>query len=125
MIQITDTNYGIIKISGRTYTHDIYVLPNGDIEIRDKSHSHRIKGHRDLSKWELEKLIETNPDFIIIGSGQYGELPMDKSTESWLEFQKLEKKFRILKDRTPIILERANELFERNKRVAAIFHITC
>ncbi len=124
-MRIEDTSYGIIKISGKTYTHDIYILPSGDIKIRDKSHSHRIKGHRELAKWELEKLIETEPDIIIIGSGQYGELPLDKSTESWFEFQKLEKRFRILKDRTPIILERANEFFERNKRVAAVLHITC
>lgn len=81
--------------------------------------------HRSLSKWELEKLFKTNPEYLIIGTGQKGFLHMHKKTEKWLEKKLREKKICLIRDVTPNVLEKVNELLAKGVKVAGIFHTTC
>ncbi|TFG14913.1 MAG: hypothetical protein EU535_02735 [Promethearchaeota archaeon] len=119
------TTFGSITIDGNQYNHDLYLLVDGIITERDKSHSKHISGHRELSKWELEQLITEGPDILIIGMGQSGVLPISKETKFWLESLKTERNIKIIQDKTPLILDKTNEALRSNKKVAGIFHITC
>lgn len=119
------TSFGVITVSGKTYNHDIYLYVNGKIEKRDKSHSERIKGHRSLSIWELKKVLDGNPNVLLIGMGQSGVLPMSDATIQWLESMRNEKNLNVIKANTPDILDKTNHFLALNKKVAGIFHTTC
>jgi len=119
------TKFGKIWVNGEKYTHDIYFFPDGTLRKRDKSHSPRIGGHRSLSKWELEQILASEPEIIIIGMGQSGVLPFTEGTENLLASIKSEKGIQIIKGTTPDILSKANEVIQSGKRVAGIIHTTC
>jgi hypothetical protein len=119
------TRFGSITISGKKYKHDLYLNVDGNFTKRDKSHSERIDGHRELSKWEIENIIQQNPEVLIIGMGQSGVLPMSQETESWLESTLKDKQIQLIKERTPLILDKVNNLIREGKKVAGIFHTTC
>jgi len=125
MINLEKTKFGSITISGKQYKHDIYLYPDGTIEKRDKSYSSRIKGHRTLSIWELERILKKNPDVLFIGMGQSGMLPISNETKKWLENKTKEENIEMIKKSTPKILNIANKYLKSGKRVAGIFHITC
>ncbi len=125
-MKFESTSFGSITIDGKKYAHDVYLLNGGKkIEQRDKSHSPRIRFHRSLSKWELEKLLGNNPEYLIIGTGQRGVLPLQKKTEKWLEKELKNKEICLIKDLTPNVLEKVNELLEKGVKVAGVFHTTC
>jgi hypothetical protein len=119
------TKFGKIWVDGEKYTHDIYFFPDGTLKKRDKSHSPRIGGHRSLSKWELEKILASDPEIIIIGMGQSGILPFTESTEKLLAFIGNEGNIEIIKGTTPNILDQANQVLKSGKKVAGIIHTTC
>ena len=90
-INFETTRFGSITISEKVYPHDVYLLPDSKIVKRDKSHSNRIRGHKELSLWELKMLFQSNPRYLVIGTGQTGILPLTQEYESWLA-SKLTKK---------------------------------
>ncbi|MFX1536238.1 MAG: MTH938/NDUFAF3 family protein [Promethearchaeota archaeon] len=120
------TSFGSIMVSGKTYNHDVCLfVGESTLQKRDKSHSKHIHGHRELSRWELEKLLEGKPEVLLIGTGQSGILPMSKETQTWLESVKQEQNFQLIQDITPNILAKANKLLKSGKKIAGIFHVTC
>jgi hypothetical protein len=119
------TRFGSITISDQEYPHDVYLFPDQKIVKRDKSHSKRIRGHKELSLWELEKLFQGNPRYLIIGTGQTGILPLTPESESWLASKVNEENVVLIRDRTPLVLAKTNELLKQGKKIAGIFHTTC
>ena len=119
------TRFGSITISDQEYSHDVYLFPNQEIVKRDKSHSKRIRGHKELSLWELQKLFQHNPSYLVIGTGQTGILPLTPESESWLVSKLQEENVVLIRDRTPLVLAKTNELLKEGERVAGVFHTTC
>jgi hypothetical protein len=120
------TSFGSISISGVTFSYDVYLFVNEPrLRKRDKSHSKRINGHKELAKWELKSLIKDNPDILIIGMGQSGVLPMKEKTEKWLQEVIIKKKIELVRGLTPEILQKTNDLITSGKKVAGVFHTTC
>jgi hypothetical protein len=124
-VEFESTQFGSITISNKTYPHDVYLLPDHRIIKRDKSHSQRIRGHKELSLWELRMLIKNNPRYLIIGTGQTGVLPLTQESEDWLSLKVEEEKVVVIRDRTPSVLEQTNSLLKQGEKVAGIFHTTC
>ncbi len=124
-INFESTRFGSITISDKEYPHDVYLLPDYQIVKRDKSHSKRIRGHKELSKWELKLLFEENPRYLVIGTGQTGILPLTQESESWLASKLEQENIVLIRDRTPLVLDKTNELLKQDKRIAGIFHTTC
>ncbi|MFX0124497.1 MAG: MTH938/NDUFAF3 family protein [Candidatus Hodarchaeota archaeon] len=124
-INFESTRFGSITISDKVYPHDVYLLPDQEIVKRDKSHSKRIRGHKELSLWELKKLLKNNPRYLVIGTGQTGILPLTQESESWLTSKLEEENIALIRDRTPLVLDKTNELLKQGERVAGIFHTTC
>lgn len=118
------TRFGSITVSGTKYKHDVYLHTDGNLTKRDKSHSERIGGHKELSKWEIEQIINENPDYFIIGISQSGVLPMSEETETWLETVVKSNNVQLIRERTPLILDKVNNLLKEGKKVAGIFHTT-
>ncbi len=126
---LTETGFGYIIVDGKKYNHDIVVYPDGEIKKRRKDLSkkyRRIYNHTPLSREELEYYLKEagTPELIIIGSGQYGVLPLTREAEEYL--RKLESKgVRVIIDKTPNILQLVNELLDQGKKMLAIIHVTC
>ncbi|MBD3196527.1 MAG: hypothetical protein GF317_15815 [Candidatus Lokiarchaeota archaeon] len=119
------TKFGSIVISGKKYKHDVYLHTEGSITKRDKSHSERMNGHKELSKWELEKMLKNEPEIFFVGMGQSGVLPISNETEKWLHSTLEEKNIKMIRKKTPNILNEVNEVLEQGKKVSGIFHTTC
>ena len=120
------TSFGSITISRTKYSHDVYLfISEPRIRKRDKSHSKRIQGHKELSKFELEQLINEKPEILIIGTGQSGVLPLSEDTQLWLQDAVKQNHIELIRDITPEVLEKANSALGSKKKVVGIFHTTC
>ncbi len=111
---IDSYDFGRIVIRGESYTSDVIIYPD-----RVDPSWWRKEGHR-LQLVDIEPVISSRPDLLIIGTGYYGVMKVDKEVEAELKKKGIE--YRIL--RTP----EAVELFKslgKEKRVVAALHLTC
>ena len=74
---------------------------------------------------ELEFLFNENPRYVIIGTGQTGVLPLTQKSEHWLASKVENDNIVLIRDRTPLVLEKTNNLLKRGEKVAGVFHTTC
>ncbi|RLE94020.1 MAG: hypothetical protein DRN04_04855 [Thermoprotei archaeon] len=119
---IEGTGFGYIIVNGVRYDHDIVVHVDGSVTKRKKELSKPYKKgvHTPLAPPEIEEILDENPEIAIIGSGQYGALPILDETIKLLE----EKNVKYIIEKTPKAIEEYNKL-SKEKRVAGIFHVTC
>ncbi|MEX2721505.1 MAG: hypothetical protein Q6362_008880, partial [Candidatus Wukongarchaeota archaeon] len=61
MTEINSSSYGFITVDGKTYRHDVYVLPSGKVEEREYGHT--------FTKEQVEYVLKECPDTVIIGKG--------------------------------------------------------
>ncbi|MGB4253542.1 MAG: MTH938/NDUFAF3 family protein [Minisyncoccales bacterium] len=120
MPYINSTEFGSITIDNKEYGQ-VLIIGNSIIE-RDHSKLNKLFGtsHK-IGRWEVEKLLEGNPDFILIGTGQSGVMKVGKEV-----LNKLNKSgAKIIVDITPKIVEDYNQKTKEGKRVNALIHTTC
>ena len=126
---LEETGFGYIVVNGKRYSHDIVLYPDGKVRKRRKDLSKKYRnryGHTPLSREELELYVEEsgNIEYLVIGTGQYGVLPLTPDAKKYIG--KLEEKgVKIIIDKTPNILSIINRLEKEDKRVLAIIHTTC
>ena len=73
------SEFGWIEIGGTKYDHDVIIHADGSVSKRKKKLSKPYAGefgHTPLSAEELAFLEEEKPEFVYIGTGQYGDLPV-------------------------------------------------
>jgi hypothetical protein len=110
---ITHYSFGKIVIDGKTYENDIILLNKKVI-----SNWWRDRGHR-LAKNDLEKVIQFNPDILIVGKGHSGNMSVPSNLPQKLDFE-------IKKYDTSKAVEVYNEKIKNNtKKIAGAFHLTC
>ncbi|MBD3197261.1 MAG: hypothetical protein GF317_19560 [Candidatus Lokiarchaeota archaeon] len=109
---IKDYSYGRITIGGRTYNNDLILLGK-NIE----SDWWRDEGHM-LQKQDLEKVIDYQPDLLIIGTGTNGNMIVPEKLSENLEFK-------VKSYLTKNAVKEYNKEIENSKKVAAAFHLTC
>ena len=102
-------------INGETYKSDLIIYPDGHVE----DSWWRRSGHR-LSADDIEGLVESAPEVIIVGTGANGMLKpalnlADRLLEEGIELIPLPNRRAV---------GRFNELSSQ-KRVGACFHLTC
>jgi len=112
MTKIDSSEYGWIKIDGITYKHDVYILPSGKVEKRDYGHT--------FTKVQIERLLKENPEAIVVGTGTAGMAKLGEGARALLE----KKELKIYEDWTPKIIDKFNMLV-KEKKIAAIIHVTC
>lgn len=121
------TTFGEITVDNKKFYTDIIVFPNENIVERPKhlsSTKKKIYGHTPLSKEEIEwlkKQLSTKVDVIVVGTGQYGAMPVENEAKKLMEKIADE----IIIDETPKAIKKYLELKEKGKSVLAIFHVTC
>ena len=113
MIEFYD--FGIIIINGKRYTNDIIVFPN---RVRDKWW--RREGHK-LTIEDLEEVLKTKPQTIVIGTGYSGLLKVPNKVKQQLDNRSIG----LVIEKTGDAVKIFNKLEESGEKVAAAFHLTC
>lgn len=113
------TGFGWIKIKGSTYDHDIVIHVDGSITRRKKKASKPMKGaygHTPLSEMELDIIGRESPEVVMVGTGQYGNLPITPIAQTLLSGHSS-----VVKP-TPSLLE---DIAREKRSFVAILHVTC
>jgi len=113
--------FGRIVVDGKEYDHDIVIYPDGTVERRLKEISKRR--HGTSHKLDIEEIVNYlghGEKLVIIGTGIYGMLSLTEESRKLLKDLGLEYVELPTQEAIKKYLE-----FRTNKKVLAIFHITC
>lgn len=113
-MRIHHYSFGSMEINGRTYDQDLIIFREKIISgwWRKEGHSLALK--------DLEKVIDYEPDLLIVGTGAYGVMRVPSATLKALEEKGIETICLNTRD--------AVDLFNRQnagKKVVGAFHLTC
>ena len=111
---------GSIVISGKTYTRDVLILPDGTVKQR-KSGFWKFGSHI-VNKSEIDELLTANPQVVVVGTGTgaKAELGVGLDVESRVAGARVE----LIALPSEEAVQRLNRLVDAGKRVAALIHIT-
>lgn len=112
---IEKSEFGSIRVDGKTYTTDIIIYPDG----RVSDHWWRKHGHR-LALADIEALMAAEPEVIVIGTGVYGRMLPEEGLEKALRQKGIE----LVMDVTGKAIARFNH-FQPTRRIGGGFHLTC
>jgi hypothetical protein len=113
------SEFGWVQIGDERFENDIVVHVDGTITKRKKKLSKDLKadyGHTPLSDRELDILKEEKPEVVIVGIGQYGDLPVTPKAKKILN------RYEAMYLRTPEALE---SMAAEKRPYVAIVHVTC
>ncbi|HIE11137.1 MAG TPA: hypothetical protein EYP62_05935 [Kiritimatiellae bacterium] len=108
-------DFGHITIHRRTYTSDVLVFPDGQVQ----SNWWRLEGHR-LGLEDLADLLSRRPETIVVGTGSAGCMQLDPELPRRLA----EMNVKIIAEPTAVAVATFNREF-RTGRTGAAFHLTC
>jgi hypothetical protein len=114
-MKIDSCSFGSMVINGKTYRDDLIVLPDGKI----LKPWWRKQGHQ-LGMDDLQELIDSSPEIIVVGTGVSGRVIPDKNLEKDLA--------KLLIEFTALPNEEAIKVFNQlaaEKRTGGGFHLTC
>lgn len=113
-MRVDSYSFGNIVINGKTYTSDVIIYKD-----RVDSSWWRKEGHK-LQIVDIEDIIKSRPDILIVGTGAYGVMKVPEETIDYIKSKGIElyiyttseavKQFNILQDK---------------KNVIAALHLTC
>lgn len=120
MLHIDSTKFGEIVIDGEKYGQVLVI--GGAVFERDEEKLRELFGTtHQIGNWEIEALLQENPEIVIVGTGQEGVLKVEKDFLEQMEKAKVE----VITAITPKAIEIYNEKAEESKRVNALIHTTC
>jgi polyphosphate kinase 2 (PPK2 family) len=106
--------YGSLEIDGQAYDSDVIVFPDGTVERFSPKGEHRLR------RRDVDKVIQSEPEVLVIGLGTVGNLEVRPKVERQLRDAGIE----VLAFKTGKALATYREL-RGQRRMAAILHITC
>ena len=110
-------SFGSITIDGAQYTKDVIIGPSGVLSPWWRSDGHN------LSPDDLESILPSPPEILVIGTGSFGVMKVPKETIKFLEDKSIEP--RVM--RTGKAVEEFNTLLKKlgPEKVMAALHLTC
>ncbi|MEX2690339.1 MAG: MTH938/NDUFAF3 family protein [Candidatus Njordarchaeum guaymaensis] len=120
------TDFGWIMIDDKKFEEDIVICSDGRVIERPKHLSaskKRIYGHNPFTIEEVRDILSNfdKPEVFIIGTGQYGKLPIEDEVKKYL----LDLNVRVIIEDTPTAIETFLSQISKNIKTIAILHITC
>ncbi|MCX7766447.1 MAG: MTH938/NDUFAF3 family protein [Candidatus Sumerlaeia bacterium] len=106
--------FGKIVIDGKTYTHDLIIMPDRIID-----NWWRQTGHN-LCLQDLAEVLINPPEILIIGTGYSGVMTVPPEIIAELE----KRGIKTIVEQTPLAVKRFNEL-SKSYKVSAALHLTC
>jgi hypothetical protein len=113
---ITSYSFGCMQIDGMPYLKDLIILPDGSI-----IHPWWRKAGHTVSLPDIQEIIATSPDILVIGTGSPGMMQPEQNLCSELESRGIETRVMPTKEAA----QEYNALHEQGRKVAACFHLTC
>jgi len=115
---ITSYTFGKMGLRSRTFTRDLIILPDKEVQENWR----RTSGHL-LVLEDLSSILAETPDLIIVGTGAHGRMKLSSDLKPDLENLGIE--IRALP--TPEAVTLYNELNRQTSplRISACFHLTC
>jgi len=111
---IENYTFGRFVIDGEEY-HSNVVL------IGDKVEKARYLPNHELSLNDFDALVEFKPDYLIIGTGASGVMPVPSEISKFIE----DKGIKLIVEKTGDACKKYNSLIKKGKKVAAFLHNTC
>jgi len=120
MINFEKTWFGGVRVNGQDFKQVLVI--GEEIKERDEEKLNELYGttHR-IGSWEVEKLLSSKPEIIIIGNGQSGVLKVTDEVRKKIEAASAELKILL----TPAAIEEFNKLYQEGKKVNCLIHTTC
>jgi len=112
MSLIEDYSFGKIVIDGEHYNNDVILLGEKVIDGWWRETGHRV------IKDDLKKVLDYDPDILILGTGNSGRMKVPSELLKKLEF-------RVESYPTMKACDRYNKLIKSDKKIAGGFHLTC
>jgi len=120
--KVAQTGFGWIEIDGKRWEKDVLITADGRVRKRPKKLSKPYStGHTPLGPEEIESAVKGKPDVLVVGTGQWGALPILPAARRVAE----EHGVALEAVTTPEASKRYRKLVDKGRRVAAIFHLTC
>ena len=112
-MKIQNYEFGKIKIDGQDFDDDL-IIDDKEGEI---SRWIREEGHK-VSVSDLDRLKEKNPDTVIIGSGNSGQMRVSEEAKNFIE----NKGSKMIIDTTDKAVKKYNKI--KGSKIG-MFHLTC
>jgi hypothetical protein len=112
---IENYSFGSMTISGKRYTSDLKII-NGQVHPDWR----RKTGHS-VTVDEVIEILNTKPDYLIIGSGKFGLMKISEQLRRHLPDCGIQ----IIVERSKVAMKTFNQLYTDGKNVAGGFHLTC
>ncbi len=119
---IEEYRFGLIKIDGKTYNHDVEVRWTGEVLKWWRKESHLI----DVD--DIKRAIDQTPDVIIMGTGESGIAEVTEMAKSEIKSKGIE----LIIDLTGKAIKTFNILCQesedkegRQRKAIGLFHLTC
>jgi len=113
------TEFGKITIDGKTYNQDILIDVNGKLIARTDISMRYYGNHHTICREEVKELIEEQkPDYLIIGTGQFGACRLEESIPKICERNNI----KLIMKKTP---EAIKDFENLSGKKLGLFHITC
>ncbi len=113
---IDSYSFGHMSIDGQACNKDVIILPDGSVI----SPWWRKTGH-ELVLSDIQAILETKPDFLVIGTGSSGLMKPHSVLESDLEARGI----KVIVFPSEKAVEKYNSMTQQKHNVAACFHLTC
>ncbi len=113
---IDSYSFGSISVDGRIYHKDLIILPDRSLITP----WWRKSGHL-LIMSDIEDILKTSPDFLIIGTGSSGLMKLHPSLSDELKAKGVQ----VLTFPTETAVEKYNLMSMESHSLAACFHLTC
>ena len=116
---IDQTEFGSITIEGTVFTHDVIILPSGEVKKRKKKLSKAIYGTSHILSLDEAKYIhKKGVERLIIGTGQYGNVRLSDEAADYFK----RKHCQVDLEPTPSAIQTWNEA---RGEIGGLFHVTC
>jgi hypothetical protein len=114
-MKIESYSFGYMSIDGKGYSTDLIIFPSGEV----LSGWWRKQGHRLLPS-DLERIEDSRPDIVVIGTGANGMMKVPNET---LRHLKNICREYVIEDTAQAV--RSFNGMQEAKRVVGLFHLTC
>jgi hypothetical protein len=114
-----ETEFGKIIVDGKTYNQDILIDVNGKLLARTDISMRYYGSHHTICREEVKDLIEEQkPEYLIIGTGQYGACRLEESIPKICERNNI----KLIMKKTP---EAIKDFMNLPGKKLGLFHVTC
>jgi len=114
MKKIDSYEFGQIEVEGESYRSDLIIYPD-----RIDGHWWRKEGHS-LQIEDLQGVVESRPEVLVVGTGRYGMMAIPQSTRDYLASLGIE----LIAEDTQKACHTFNRI-GRERRAVAALHLTC